>query len=730
MGKINRFIVSVAIFSAVSLIGGVTVVHGQTQPSWFRGNSSQFHKLVEGRLLEVSQIENMNVCDKATEGSAACNAKVVIDANGRVKSSSSPVGGYDPSQFLGAYNLTGMASSTTGPIIAIVDAYDDPNIVNDLSVYNSTYGTPQLPTCSGSITTATSPCFEKVNEKGALSPLPKGNSSWDLEISLDVEVAHAICQNCRILLVEGNSAGFSDLLTAVDTAVANNAAVVSGSWGASEFSSETSYDSHFNKPGVAFTFSAGDNGQGTIYPAASPYVTAVGGTTLLLSGNSYLSESVWDKTGGGCSSYETAKPAWQTDTLCATRTMNDVSADADPGTGASIYDSVPYYGSSGWIQVGGTSLSSPLIAAVYAQEGVVSGVQENSVPYSQGNSSNINDVTTGNNGSCGILCDASVGYDSPTGLGTPNGGTAFSYPVTPDYSISVSPSSQAVLTGDSADYTVTSASSGGFAGTVTFSVNGLPADSTASFNPTTVTGSGYSTMTVSTASTTPAGTYALAIVGVSGLLTHTAYATLVVSVPPPPDFSISMSPTSVTVSSTGGEADYTATIIPTGGFSGSVTLSASGLPTGASGSFDTNPTNGTSTLMITVDPTTISGSYAITITGVSGSIVHTATVTLVKQSAQSFSLSANPSSLTIARGKRGSSKITVTPSGGFTGAVTLSVAGLPSDTSASFSTNPTTSSSTLTIKVNRNAHTGTYMLTVGGTSGSLSSTTIIALTVK
>jgi subtilase family serine protease len=202
---------------------------------------------------------------------------------------------------------------------------------------------------------------------------------------------------------------------------------VSNSWGGGEFSSETSpsYDGHFNRPGVPITVSSGDAGFGVEFPAASRYVTAVGGTTLnLRSDNTRLSETVWSDAGSGCSGYET-KPAWQADTACARRAVADVSADADPATGASVYDSQGYQGRTGWFRVGGTSLSAPLIAGVYALAGNGASTVYGSFPYSH--SASLFDVTSGSNGTCGgsYLCTASPGYDGPTGLGTPIGTGAF-----------------------------------------------------------------------------------------------------------------------------------------------------------------------------------------------------------------------------------------------------------------------------------------------------------------
>lgn len=384
---------------------------------------------VEGRpsfaSFRLFKGSHRQVCGSVAGGQVRCNARVMVDSNGKPQASSTLPAGYGPLQFLTAYSLT--ATTSANKTIGIVDAYDDPNILSDLNNYSSTFGIPSLNSCPVSSGTPNSPCFQKVSQTGG-SSYPSVNSGWALEISLDVQAAHAICQNCNILLVEASSSSFTNLMAAVDRARIMGANVISNSYGASEFSTETSYDSHFNYSGIVFTFSSGDSGYGTSYPAASRYVTAVGGTTLNLSGNSYLSESVWSGAGSGCSLYE-SKPSFQIDTGCTMRTIADVSADADPNTGAAVYDTVPYYGSSGWFQVGGTSLSSPLIAATYALAGgFASTTMGNSVPYSLYNySTNLHDVVTGKNGSCSsaYLCTGVVGYDGPTGLGTPNGTSAF-----------------------------------------------------------------------------------------------------------------------------------------------------------------------------------------------------------------------------------------------------------------------------------------------------------------
>lgn len=350
----KKIILAGATIAMCSFAASVAVAYGMG--NFGQDLQTQIQTFIQEKFGALEKIHNRKVCDSANGEEIQCNARVVLDAAGNPMASISTPSGYGPKQLLAAYNLSGIAPAA-GSIIGIVDAYDDPRIVSDLSAYSAAFGIPKLPTCAGPIQDSPTPCFQKMNENGSTSFVPRSNAGWDIEIALDVEVAHATCENCSILLVEANSASYNDLMKAVDTAVGHKAIAVSGSWGSSEFSGEKSFDSHFNKTGVAFTFSAGDGGYATSYPASSPYVTAVGGTTLLLnSDNSYLSEKAWSGTGSGCSSYE-SKPSWQNDSICKTRTMADVAADADPTTGAAVYDSVSYYGQSGWFQVGGTSLS-------------------------------------------------------------------------------------------------------------------------------------------------------------------------------------------------------------------------------------------------------------------------------------------------------------------------------------------------------------------------------------
>ncbi len=319
--------------------------------------------------------------------------------------------GYGPSDLRSAYSFPSTTAGS-GQTVAIVDAYDDPNAENDVNVYRSQYGIPACTTANG--------CFKKVNQNGVQGSYPRGNSSWGQEISLDLDMVSAVCPNCHILLVEASSASNSDLDTAVDTAASLGATEISNSYGGSETNATNSAYDH---PGIAITASAGDSGTGAEQPASYATVTAVGGTTLNRASNARgWSETVWSGSGSGCSAY-VAKPSWQTGSVfaCPNRTNNDVAADADPNTGVAVYDSYGSKRNTGWLVFGGTSVASPVIASAYALAGNAASVTYGSYPYSH--TADFNDVTSGSNGTCtyAYVCNGEVGYDGPTGVGTPNG---------------------------------------------------------------------------------------------------------------------------------------------------------------------------------------------------------------------------------------------------------------------------------------------------------------------
>jgi hypothetical protein len=267
-----------------------------------------------------------------------------------------------------------------------------------------------------------------MNQQGstAVSTLPAPNAGWAGEISLDLDVVSAVCPNCHITLVEADS-NDNSMFSAVTTANLLGAKFVSMSWGGAESSQDRSLESHFTATGVVYTAASGDDGyaKGPIYPATSARVVAVGGTSLTPAATSRgWKETAWDLAGSGCST-QIATPAWQAGaTPCDKKGTTDVSAVADPGTGVAVFQT--YGGPHGWVVYGGTSAAAPLIASVYALAGPPSTtVNPATLPYR--NAHSLNDVTSGTNGTCSsrYLCTATTGWDGPTGLGTPNGLTAF-----------------------------------------------------------------------------------------------------------------------------------------------------------------------------------------------------------------------------------------------------------------------------------------------------------------
>jgi N-acetylneuraminic acid mutarotase len=358
-------------------------------------------------------------CDATVKrGFATCFAIERTDVPGHkgLFAAAAAPSGYGPSQLDSAYDLPS-GSAGAGETVAVVDAYDDPAAEADLQVYRAQYGLPVCDTANG--------CFTKVAQDGSTN-YPSPDQGWSTETSLDLDMVSAICPNCHILLVEADDDSMVNLGTAVDEAVTLGAKFVSNSYGGAEDPSEvTSDSSYYDHPGVVITASSGDSAYGVEYPAASQYVTAVGGTTLTQDSAVARgwTETAWADAGSGCSAYE-AKPSWQADTGCANRTVADVSADADPDTGVAVYDS---YSGGGWGVVGGTSVASPVIASTYALAGTpVAGTYPSSYPYAD--TTALNDVTSGSNGTCSpsYLCTAGPGYDGPTGLGTPDGTAAFS----------------------------------------------------------------------------------------------------------------------------------------------------------------------------------------------------------------------------------------------------------------------------------------------------------------
>ncbi|HEY6047936.1 MAG TPA: hypothetical protein VIV07_02705, partial [Sphingomicrobium sp.] len=285
------------------------------------------------QLERSGNIYHRAVCGRvAPTGSALCHAHVVTDAKGVIipgrkvtTNLTSAPSGYGPADLRSAYKVTSSGSSAT--TIAIVDAYGYPNAERDLGVYRTQYGLPACTTANG--------CFKKVNQTGGTT-YPAMDVGWAQETALDLEMASAMCPNCKILLVQASSASYSALATAENTAARLGAHAISNSYGGGEQYSNY-YESAYNHAGVAITASSGDSGYGLEFPASSPHVVAVGGTSLKRASTTRgWSETVWAGAGSGCSTTY-AKPAWQKDALCGRRSVADVSAVADPYTGVAVY---------------------------------------------------------------------------------------------------------------------------------------------------------------------------------------------------------------------------------------------------------------------------------------------------------------------------------------------------------------------------------------------------------
>jgi len=359
---------------------------------------------------DAPSVKTKHVCGVAPEaGFAACHAQVVVDEAGLPLAAVAP-SGYGPADLRDAYKIT--SSGSSAHTIAIVDAFHYRQAEAHLKKYRTKFGLPPCTKLNG--------CFSQVDQRGG-SNFSRGDLGWNQEAALDLDMASAMCPNCKLVLVEGDSNTFVDLAAAVDTAASlPNVIAVSNSYGGSESGTgllEAAYD-HL---GIAVTASTGDSGFGVAFPSTSPHVTAVGGTRLVRSSNARgWAETAWSGAGSGCS-HIYAKPTWQTDTTCARRTVADVSAVSDPSTGVAVYGPTGF--GAGWLVFGGTSVAAPLIAGIYAVSG--NAVTYGSDPY--GHTGSLFDITSGSNGSCGgsYLCTAVPGFDGPTGLGTPNGLGAF-----------------------------------------------------------------------------------------------------------------------------------------------------------------------------------------------------------------------------------------------------------------------------------------------------------------
>jgi PKD repeat protein len=454
-----------------------------------------------------------HACPTAQPGEATCFALVRVPVSASAAAEpgvaqytagdgaleSGPAGGLTPAELASAYGYSPTAGGS-GQTLAIVDAYDDPSIESDLEAFDTEYGIAACTEANG--------CFTKVSQTGSTVSLPAADTTgWSVEMSLDVEVAHSTCPHCKILLVEADSASFANLAAAVNEAVTLGADVVSNSYGGSEEEPGSTERAAFNHPGVVIAAATGDEGYydwtklnrrtrppgRPNMPASLPTVVAVGGTTLdLTEAGTRESETVWNGngpfdeeedqgvTGGGCSTLFPAE-IWQKDAPgfgaagCAGKRLDaDVAAVANPRTGFDIYDSYEcgtecekFKGGRDWVTIGGTSLSTPLVASLYALAGGSNGVSYPALTlYGHlGDSSALYDVTEGGNGICDdegsaceanrifgfdvdcegtTACNAAPGFDGPSGVGAPSSLGLFE-PLLPAAAITLPQSAKAGL---------------------------------------------------------------------------------------------------------------------------------------------------------------------------------------------------------------------------------------------------------------------------------------------
>ncbi len=435
-----RFVSRFAAFSlALALLGVITggVYLTVKPPAAASSLTAVTKSLHVKKLRAIVHHNSKHVCGTTKKGRVRCLAEISVGSTGKpLTGSPDNSGSYGPEQFHTAYNLpctpggsvasTCSTPSSFGPeTVAIVDAGNfssgTSGLNTSLQTYDQLYSLPACSTSNG--------CLNVVNQTGSSSSLPP-DAGWSDEIALDVETAHMVCQTCKILLVEATNNSASNLAASVTEAATFDPVAISNSWGTS--TDVTSLDADFDLPGIAVVASTGDNGSvssGEAWPADNPNVVAAAGTTLQLNyDDTWASESVWSSSGGGCSdrytapSWQSSRSDWSSNGCGSYRAFGDVSADADPSTGAAIS-----IGTS-WYEIGGTSLSAPLVASMFAlAKGVASGTTASSVPYAAFKSSNSHDISNGSDctGTHTTHCTASTGFDTPSGLGSPNGISGF-----------------------------------------------------------------------------------------------------------------------------------------------------------------------------------------------------------------------------------------------------------------------------------------------------------------
>ncbi len=673
-----------------------------------------------------------------------------------------------PADFATIYNvgpLYGTGINGTGQSIAIVGRTN----INtaDIAQFRTFFGLPANPPVI--ILNGADPGIVSANE--------------ETEADLDVEWSGAVAKNATIDFVISASTPATDGVDLSASFIVNNntASIMSTSFGLCEAllgpAGNTFWGNLYTQAaaqGITAFVSTGDNGAEGCNPpapglgpavnglASTPNNVAVGGTQFnegagifwsaatnpvdKSSALSYIPEVVWNEAGigatGGGASIVYPKPAFQSGPGVPADGVRDIP---DVSLSSAGHDGYLIFQEGVLKAVGGTSAASPSFAGLMALVNQKNGPQGSalSVLYSMGQNQAAggtavyHDITAGTNtgpGAAGF--PATAGFDQSTGWGSVDAANFVNFwnsnsPVA-DFTIAAAPPSQTLVQGGSTTYTVTIAAVNGFTGVVTLSATGLPAGATATFAPATITTAGSSTVTISTTAATPAGAYALTLTGVSGASTHSAAVTLIVN--GAADFSISAAPASQSVTQ-GSSISYTATVGALNGFTGTVALGVSGLPTGATATFTPASVinSGQSTLQISTLATTPTGSFPLTITATSGAVSHTTLITLVVNAAvaQDFTISAFPPSQSASAGSNTGYGITIASVGGFAGNVSFTFAGLPAGATGSISPASVVGSGTVTFTVLTATTTplGTYTLTVTGTSGALSHSATVSLTV-
>ena len=587
-----------------------------------------------------------------------------------------------------------------------------------------------------------------------------GGSCDDTEQTLDMTQALGMAPGLASLVMY---IGSTD--TAIISAMTTHSPLpttIGCSWGWTPADPST-LDPYFQKmaaQGQNFFVASGDSStwssSNETWPADDAYVVSVGGTDLVTAGAAgpWQSETAWVNSGGGISPDAIAIPSWQK-LSGVINSSNKGSTTLRNGPDVSANANFTFYVCADQTtctanRYGGTSFAAPMWAGYIAlvNQQLASNAEPtigfiNPTIYAQNVTSSygtdFHDITSGTSGSYSAV----AGYDLVTGWGSPNAGliNALTGSPTPGFTISASPTSVSVVQGSNGTSTITTAVSGGFNSAIALSASGQPTGVTVSFNPTSIAapGSGTSTMSMSVASNTATGTYTITVTGTGESITHTTTVSLTVTSAASPAFTISASPTSVSVVQ-GNSGTSTVTTTVSGGFNSAIALSASGQPTGVTVGFNPTsiaaPGSGTSTMTMTVASTTATGVYTITVTGTGGSITHTATVslTVTAASAGNFTISVSPTSGYLYQGQSGYAVVTTKVSGGFNAAIALSATGVPSGVTFNFSpasiAAPGSGTSDFNLTVSRSAPIGTYPITITGTGGGITHTTILTFQVR